>query len=313
MINRNLFTWTLGVMSVLLCLALVGCGGSEAGKDKAPDLVMFGTIGKKLASHFELHQSGDKFKGVFFYDEDKENRIPVEGVIANGTLRLEEFNNESNKLTGIFEGAWDGKVYKGFWQDPAGKDKVPFRYENRTPESKSGKDTSPERTPKERIAAAYTDWVAAKVKANEYWTEEKWDSYRDSFGDKDIYADDTYLDNCKDGLPPTIDPYYGDINQDGILDAYAAVRPSFCMGGNWSRWVHVDLFLISNADGSYDALADPKSFGGAIGIGFVDSIASNGEILCEGRDYTEEDPMCCPSKEWKVRYVWDGGKFREKK
>ena len=46
-------------------------------------------------------------------------------------LRIEEFNNEDNRLTGIFEGTFDGESYKGFWTDPQKKKRVPFLYQKK--------------------------------------------------------------------------------------------------------------------------------------------------------------------------------------
>ena len=119
-------------LSLLLATLLISC-------DRPGKFVMSGELGGKFESVFELSASGDQFEGVFYYTEDPSSKIPVNGTNVSGKLRLEEFNNTENKLTGTFLGEFDGLTYEGYWQDPEGKNKVPFRYSVQQEKSSSPK------------------------------------------------------------------------------------------------------------------------------------------------------------------------------
>ena len=112
---------------LILISMLIGCSRPEK-------VTLSGTLGDTFESEIILKQEGDKFSGYFIYADNRREKIEVRGVRAGETLRLEEFNNEENKLTGIFEGPFDGNTYKGFWTDPARKKRVPFKYRIKEPD-----------------------------------------------------------------------------------------------------------------------------------------------------------------------------------
>ena len=93
-----------------------------------PDLILKGVLGKDLNSQFILLQKGDRYEGYFFYETTSNERIPILGTKVGQTLRLEEFNNNEQKLTGVFTGTFDGETYEGNWTDPEGNKAVAFAY-----------------------------------------------------------------------------------------------------------------------------------------------------------------------------------------
>jgi hypothetical protein len=96
--------------------------------NKTWDLTLRGTIGKDLSSRIRLAKKGETFEGDFVYTRDSTKSIFVKGTQEGDILRLEEFDEYHERVTGVFEGTFDGKDYQGFWLSPDGKDKVPFSY-----------------------------------------------------------------------------------------------------------------------------------------------------------------------------------------
>ena len=96
------------IFSLILLLLLTAC-------EQSPKLTLEGTIGKQLESKLVLQQDGDRFSGYFSYLDKPEEQIAVSGTQVGTTLRLEEFNSAEQKLTGIFDGRFDGAVYEGNW------------------------------------------------------------------------------------------------------------------------------------------------------------------------------------------------------
>lgn len=113
---------TTTIILALVCIMAI-CSCEDAVSER---LLLSGTIGDNLKSSFELSQSGDKVAGIFAYEGGE--KIEVRGVKNGESLRLEEYNNKLDKLTGIFEGKFDGNSFIGHWQDPKFRKKVPFQY-----------------------------------------------------------------------------------------------------------------------------------------------------------------------------------------
>lgn len=125
-----------------------------SGCDNSPKIELVGNLGDDLKSRFQLNQDGDKFSGYFFYDNGISNRISVIGVRNGNTLRIEEFNNNENKLTGIFEGEFDGTTFKGHWKDPKKSKRVPFIYRNENNQRSKNEDTE-EKKPTKKAEIKY--------------------------------------------------------------------------------------------------------------------------------------------------------------
>ncbi len=98
-------------------IAILGCSRPEK-------MILFGKIKNAPPAEFILEQQGDKFSGYFSYLNNKAKQIEVRGTRNGETLRLEEFNDKQGKLTGIFEGTFDGVLFKGNWRDPKGTKKI---------------------------------------------------------------------------------------------------------------------------------------------------------------------------------------------
>lgn len=126
----------------IFLILIVGC-------DNSPKIELVGKLGDDLKSRFLLKKDGDKFSGHFVYDTDNSKKISVSGVQNGNTLRIEEFNNNENKLTGIFEGKFDGNKFEGFWKDPKKEKQVPFIY--RAENRESGKSKTDESTEEKGI------------------------------------------------------------------------------------------------------------------------------------------------------------------
>ncbi|HFA50667.1 MAG TPA: hypothetical protein ENJ95_16795 [Bacteroidetes bacterium] len=130
----------MGIIQKILLVILIIISGC----DKSQKIILLGKLGDNLESRFQLNQQGDKFSGYFIYDNNNSEKIPVSGVKNGKILRIEEFNNNENKLTGIFEGKYNGNSYQGFWKDPKKSKRVPFSYQtkiNKTEKKEEKKET----------------------------------------------------------------------------------------------------------------------------------------------------------------------------
>lgn len=280
------------------------------------NIILQGKLGKNVESEIILEQEGDKFSGHFLNLTSNE-KITLRGVKEHTKLRLEEYNTSGkNKLTGIFEGTFDGTTYEGFWRDPAGKSKVRFQYKveiQEENETESGQQISTTVQAKDlrRIKLSYHKWVDEMVANGENWYEKDWLAYYKKWEGKDKYETNEYMDNCKDGLPEDFEGgCFGDINGDGIIDAWTSIFPSYCMEGTWQINADFGLYFISKPDGTYTVLYEPVEVFSEIGVaGHVDTIYPDGLILYRGVDYKDSDAHCCPSKEWQVRFRYQGGQF----
>jgi hypothetical protein len=123
-------------------ILIVGCDTSEK-------LILTGKLGNDLESRFQLNQHGDKFSGYLIYAGKNSDKISVSGVKNGEILRIEEFNNSDNKLTGTFEGKYDGESFQGFWEDPKKSKRVPFFYLVENKKTRNGvNDTEEKELPK---------------------------------------------------------------------------------------------------------------------------------------------------------------------
>ncbi len=94
-----------------------------------------------------------------------------------------------------------------------------------------------------KILQAYQEWVYKKVKQGQYWYESKWHA------EFDKRSDPLMIDNCKEGLPDDFaHAHYGDINQDGQLDAIATIALLPCDGGSTHRFDAIDLVFLSGSE-----------------------------------------------------------------
>lgn len=287
---------------LILISMLIGCSKPEK-------VTLTGTLGGTFESEILLEQEGDKFSGYFIYADNRRGKIEVRGVKAGETLRLEEFNNEENKLTGIFEGPFDGNTYKGFWTDPARKKKVPFIYRKKEQDKSSIEAAHPATIKK--IEEAYSAWVDEQVEEGAYWYMSQREKHQKNIQDKKLPEGKEPWDNCLDGLPEKFkNAHYGDINRDGITDGWATIFPFYCMDGTWQINADIHLFFLSKPDGSYEVLEENFPIGPA---GYLDTILPDGTMKFTGVDYGPQDAHCCPTKKWGAEFVYKNGRFEEKK
>lgn len=84
-----------------------------------------GTIDRQYKIEMRLSREGDVLTGNYNY-KGNSNTLRLEGEIDSyGSLRLHEFN-DSDKLTGIFEGYWIDEEINGTWNKPDGSQSLGF-------------------------------------------------------------------------------------------------------------------------------------------------------------------------------------------
>lgn len=156
-----------------------------------------------------------------------------------------------------------------------------------------------------KVLNAYQEWVYKKVKSGQYWYESKW---KEEFNKR---SNPLMIDNCKDGLPDDFDHVrYGDINQDGELDAIATIGLLPCESGTAHRFDAIDLVFLSGSSTSYSTLETFEEIISTLGLtGDIDTITKNGVIYYTSLEYGADDAMCCPSVKKKVKIKYQNGKF----
>lgn len=137
---------------IIISILLLGCDNSDKIEFK-------GVLGNDLKSRFILKQSGDKFEGYFYYENNLSEKIQVSGVKNGESLRIEEFNNDLNKLTGVFEGKYNGEVYEGYWMNPRRTNRVPFSYRVES-NSKTLKSLEEESDSDKKVVIQYEEKVS---------------------------------------------------------------------------------------------------------------------------------------------------------
>lgn len=155
-----------------------------------------------------------------------------------------------------------------------------------------------------KILKAYQEWVYMKVKKGENWYESKWQAALDK------RTDPLMIDNCKEGLPDDFHRIqYGDINQDGKLDAIATIVPLPCDGGTAHRFQEIELAFLS-ANESYSSTESFDEIISSMGLtGHIDTITENGIIHYTFLEHRDNDAMCCPSIETKAKFKYQNGGF----
>lgn len=111
-----------------------------------------------------------------------------------------------------------------------------------------------EQQPKVSFEQLYTDWRSEQISAKKYESE------------KNCTPEITLADDYKGpgiGLPLAAELegkfIKGDLNADGQEDAALNVPYLQCDGGNALRYASISLFFVSQPDGSYRILEDPKA------------------------------------------------------
>lgn len=155
-----------------------------------------------------------------------------------------------------------------------------------------------------KVVKAYQEWVYKKVKNGQYWYESKWKA------EFDKRSDPMMIDPCKEGLPDDFaHVHYGDINQDGQLDAIATIALLPCDGGTAHRFDAMDLVILSGKE-FYSTHESFEEIISSLGLtGSVDTISDTGVIHYTSLEYGDDDAMCCPSVENKIKVKWQDGKF----
>lgn len=155
-----------------------------------------------------------------------------------------------------------------------------------------------------KILKAYQEWVYKKVKQGQYWYKSKWQA------EFNKQSNPIIIDNCKEGLPDDFTQvHYGDINQDGQLDATAAIALLPCDGGTIHRFDIINLVFLSDSE-SYSTLETFEEIVSSLGpTGHTDTITTKGIIHYTSLDYGNGDAMCCPSVEKKIKIKYANGKF----
>ena len=156
-----------------------------------------------------------------------------------------------------------------------------------------------------KILKAYQEWVYKKVKQGQYWYESKWQA------EFDKRSSPLMIDNCKEGLPDDFTHiHYGDINQDGQLDAIATIALLPCDAGTAHRFDAIDLVFLSGSE-SYSTYETFEEMVSSLGMtGDIDTITEKGIIHYTSLEYGDNDAMCCPSVKKKIKIKYQNGKFK---
>ncbi|EJF54208.1 hypothetical protein SapgrDRAFT_2549 [Saprospira grandis DSM 2844] len=115
------------------------------------------------------------------------------------------------------------------------------------------KEEAVEQQPKVSFEQLYTDWRSEQISAKKYESE------------KNCTIEITLADDYKGpgiGLPLAAELegkiIKGDLNADGQEDAALNVPYIQCDGGSALRYASISLFFVSQTDGSYQIVEDPK-------------------------------------------------------
>jgi hypothetical protein len=133
----------------------------------------------------------------------------------------------------------------------------------------------------------YVNWLKSKIESGDFCAE------KDCEIGMVLEKMEKGEEYCAYGLPDTTTFIFGDINEDGFIDAVANVAIFQCDGGNALRNANILLFFISEGKKGYRTIEDPAQMTDEIRS--VKQIAPNGEVVLEVLEYGEEDPQCCPS------------------
>jgi hypothetical protein len=102
---------------------------------------------------------------------------------------------------------------------------------------------------------------------------------------------------------------HGDINGDGAADVVVLYTVEGCGGGNGFSQDLV-IFLRKGRTIQYAASAT-VGWKGVRSVGLMS--ISGGRINLDTMSYRPNDPLCCPSRKGKTKYVFSKGKLREVK
>ena len=159
--------------------------------------------------------------------------------------------------------------------------------------STAEEDDSPAKT---KIKEAYAIWLKGKIDSGEYVSAEDCGEFRERMRNDDDFEPEDF----PVGLPSEPEYSFGDLNGDGVEDGFAMAPMDQCDGGNALHASEENVVFVSQPDGSYLTLDDQRVWS-SLGVGNIGEI-ENGEIIGLGIDYDDDDPRCCPSISWDVRY-----------
>jgi hypothetical protein len=271
-------------------------------------IILEGSIDSKVNGRLELARSGDKITGTF-ENTDENTRLELRGTINGEFLRLEEFA-EKDKLTGIFDGKYDGEEYSGDWMSPNRKRKVPFFFSNRE-QSNPHEKPSPkgEENATQAIVKEYSKWAKHKNETEYCSPLRCYEVLEKGRNGGDIKEDD-----CGMRLEEEIDPkdiLLGDINDDQKEDGIVTAAFAPCMDGTW--FINVAavgnlLVFVSNSDGGYDIYDEPEVIRKEIELGSVTAIDSR-FILANGASMSGEASAHDFDISWKSKFKFENGRF----
>jgi hypothetical protein len=136
-------------------------------------IVLEGKIGNHKAE-ISLIQKGAKFEGEFNYIDIIKPIINLDGILNDTELILHEFDDRDN-LSGIFQGEFDFKSYKGYWLPPNKKQKIKFEFgEKKDSKGRAKEEKFFKLEPKELISYFFkVDSFLDEKKAN-YQEKDGW-------------------------------------------------------------------------------------------------------------------------------------------
>lgn len=271
-------------------------------------IVLEGDIDSKVNGRLELARSGDKITGTF-ENTDDQTKLELRGTINGEYLRLEEFT-EKDKLTGVFDGKYDGEEYSGDWISPNRKRKVPFFFSNHELSSRHEKPSPKgEEDAAQTITNEYSKWAKHKNET-EYCSplrcEEVLEKGRNG---RDIQEGDCGM-RLEEEIAPK-DILLGDINDDQKEDGIVTARFVPCMDGTW--FINVAsvgnlLIFVSNSDGGYDIYDEPEAIRKEIELGSVTAIDGR-FILANGASMSGEASAHDFDISWKSKFKFENGRF----
>lgn len=161
----------------------------------------------------------------------------------------------------------------------------------------------PNATPEEiKLQQAYKNWLSKTIS-----NSDKFCSWEECYEAGKKYMDGGEEPDCSYGIFEEVDFIMGNINNDNIIDAVTNATYLPCTGGNISYTMK--LVFLSTESGEYEVFEDLGISEEEWGLGGFEAI-ENKVIIGKGSKRAHNDPMCCPSIEWDMKFIYDGKEFK---
>ncbi len=280
----------LFIYAVLLVAAFNQCTGQN-------QLEWAGFYGSNSPAVLKLEVSGNRAKGTIYLAEE-DSLYYVQGPINDSvlTLYLNGGKQEGDTITGVLS----SNCFKGAVIDTIAGDQ-PFMF------CKGGCPLYAASLPvtgnpaKDSIFMAYQRWLNWQL-------SDKEDEFSEEYVSQACFIRSIGGEDYPTGLPDTMDTVaFGDINQDGILDAVGEARPIAL--GTAHRFALILLVFASNPDSTYTIIQDPAPLLEKLNIPMLASITSKGVIVFENSTHAKDDSFGWPSIHKKIKIRYNSSEF----